>query len=746
MQWLQNRLTIQERVFVGVATILVLMAAMFLIDAASARTQEALSGQVITRLMPAHSTLRSATRWIVRADDDGALYILSGGAPAGESFLRQYSSDLYHVREELRDARRLADLPQAVTSLEDFERLWADYQQNNQAAFLLAAKGRVTEARRKYVSVPYQPALKALSRYDRTIQEEIRRTNAQRAANTKMTRAVGAVMNIAALGLGSFVAFRLAGSLRRRLGAVSRALGEVVRVDLTQVAASFRNIAMGDFSTPRYVCSREKLEETGGGELAALAKSYNGLIAGLAEMSHRIDDAATDAQRRKYAEERLSYLQHYDEITGLANRELLRKQLELVIASPASGKSVAVVFLRLEGFKKISDSFGHAAGNELLRLASQRLDGRLRQSDAIARGGTDEFIVLLDPVESRENATADVSSMVDAIGQPFNVDGREIVATATAGISIFPGDGSDADELLRNADTAMDAARDSGSGRVLAFAPAMRKQSLERLALETDLQRALVAQEFEVHYQPIVNVAQNRISGVEALLRWRHPRLGLLSPSAFIDVAEETGIIVPLGTWVLQNACAQAQRWRGQGHHVRLSVNVSMRQLHSGALYDTVHEVLRQTGFPAHSLELEMTESLILKERETAASTLSALKDLGVRLAIDDFGTGYSWYGYLRYFSPDTLKIDRSFVMDVTRNPFDEAIASAMILLGHSLELNVIAEGVENGNQVLTLHKLGCDEMQGHFFSKAVSAGRCAQLLADGAGGLPMGFIPAAST
>lgn len=728
-----NSLSIQDAVLAGVAAMLALMGAMFAVTLVSTGTQAALSERVSNHLVPARGYVRNAKASVLSSADDGASFILSDAVSASSrGFLRRYRKDVERANAELRNAHRLADLEHKQNLLRDFDRRFGEYRRNNEAAFALAQRGRSDAARSKFLHVNYYPTVAALSRYEKAIQSEITRTQNRHEASRRLTQTVGAALNAGALGLGVVVTFRLGGSLRRRLAAVSGAIQEVVCVDLMELTTSFRNIAAGDLSTPGYTCTREPIPETGGRELAALASSYNGLISGLADMSERIHDAASDAERRKEAEERLLYLQDYDQITGLANRELLREQLELAIPLRPHGRApLGAAYLTLEGFKKIDDTFGHAAANELLRIAAARLADSVRETDFIAKGDTNEFIVLLEPIEDRHDAEEIVGKIAAALSRPYVIEGREISVNATAGLSLYPQDASDPDELLRNAHTAMDSAAESNRGGVSPYLPAMRKQSIERLTFETELQRALGANQFELHYQPIVNVKERKITGFEALLRWRHPQRGLLYPSSFIGIAEQSGIIEPIGAWTLQTACCQGQAWREAGHDTRLSVNVSMRQLHQGRLYEAVTHALAVSALPAAALEIELTESLILKERESATATLSALKALGVHVAIDDFGTGYSWYGYLRYFMPNTLKIDRSFVLNISQNTFDEAIAKAMILLGHSLGLTVVAEGIEDRNQVLTLRKLDCDELQGYFFARPANAETCERMLSD---------------
>jgi diguanylate cyclase (GGDEF)-like protein len=469
----------------------------------------------------------------------------------------------------------------------------------------------------------------------------------------------------------------------------------------------------------------------GGDELGSLAECYNDLIDALRDMGRRIDQAVLHARRSKEAEERLAYLQRYDEVTGIPNRELLRLELDHTLRTARrTGISAAVLYIGLIGFDKVTGSFGRACAEQVLRFAAERLCSAMRPSDMCARGRGDDFVVLFEPVIGREDALHRGRRILEVLSRPYSIEGQELLLNASAGAAVHPYDGQDADELMRNAHTAMSFAREAGAGEVVPYVPELRAQSLERLTMEFDLQRALSAAEFELHYQPIVNVNERRIDAFEALLRWRHPRLGLLDPAAFIDIAESTGAIEALGTWVLETACDQTRRWQAQGFDVGISVNVSMRQFR-GDLFKVVESVLSATHLPARSLELELTESVILTDRPAAVAALSSLKGLGVRVAIDDFGTGYSSFSYLRSFPLDAVKIDRSFVTDITSKSFDEAIARAIILLGRSLGIAVIAEGVEDAGQVSALHNLGCNVMQGYFFGRPRPADECAPLLAN---------------
>lgn len=725
--------SIQTRVLAALGVIIALMATMFIVETFAARAQAVLAARTATRLLPTRLSLRSAMQWILRADDDGAWYVLAGGSASAAAFLRHYRDDLAHVRAHVLDAQRLSDLPEKDALVGTFQQRWQEYQRNNEEAFARAARGEIGTARQKYVRVPYQPALEALSRFDQAITADIQRAQAQDAATRRTADVAGISLGLAALAFGILIAVRLGGSLGRRIDEVSNAMSELVSDDLPRITQSFRNIAAGNFAASRYMCARREIAENGGKEAARMAATYNRLIRGLSELSLRIDDAATDAHRAREAEERLSYLRHYDETTGLPNREHLREHVESAVSGPARAAAFGIASIKLDGFKKIDSSFGREASNALLQSAAERLAHAARETDVVARGDIDEFLVLLRPLPESETAVRIASTLRETVAAPYSLGYGEAFVGATAGLSLFPADGHNADEILQNAEIALAAARETASGGPVLYSPSMRERSIESIAVESALQRALPAREFEIHYQPIVGVEHPRILGFEALLRWRHPRLGLLHPSSFIEKAEETGVIEPVGNWILRAACMQVQTWRARGHDVRVSVNVSMRQLQLPDFLRSVRSALEESGLPPQALELELTESLILKERDIAVRTLSALKSIGVRVAIDDFGTGYSSYGYLRYFSPDSLKIDRSFVTDITSNAFDEAIINGMIGLGHSLRLNVIAEGVENTGQLVKLRKLGCDEMQGYLFAQPVPAEQCERLLSDGA-------------
>lgn len=723
-----GRLGIQKKIFAGLASILLLMAAMLALHIGSGAVQRTLADRLIQRLMPARAAVRNVKRLILSADDRGAWSLLVQNPAARDQSLRAYRADVAQVEIWLRETQR-GQPPDERLALTNFRKWWTVYLAGNERAFRFSREGRAQLARSAYVAVTYMPLLRALDVYESLVQSRIDETEKRRTAVGITAAATAAVLGAGALGLAIVTAVRLGGSLRRRLGAVSNAIAEVVQNDLVQLDASFRNVAAGDFAAPRYVYARRPIEDTSSDEIGQLAHSYNDLLLSLRDMSQRIDHAVQEARRRREAEERLAYLEQYDEVTGLANRHLLHVELEHAVRTPERpGEQIAVASFGLLGFKKIEDSFGHAFAQQVLRFMARRLRGALRETEMAARGGTDEFFVVLDPLGNHEKAVDRTRDLITALSRPFVLDGRELLLNVCAGVSAYPRDGEDADELLRNAETAMSYAKESGSGEVQAYASNLRRRSLQHLTLESDLQRALSKSEFELHYQPIINVPARRIDAFEALLRWQHPRLGLLEPASFLDVAEENNAIEAIGSWVLETACAQAQQWRSEGFDIGMSVNVSMRQFR-GDLFTIVERALWQTDLPPKFLELELTETLLLTDRARATDALARLKRLGVRLSIDDFGTGYSSLAYLREFPLDGLKIDRSFVSDITTGAYDKAIANTIILLGHSLGVRVVAEGVEDASQAATLHQLGCDALQGYFFGRPAPAAQSLELL-----------------
>ncbi|HYL19008.1 MAG TPA: EAL domain-containing protein, partial [Burkholderiales bacterium] len=435
--------------------------------------------------------------------------------------------------------------------------------------------------------------------------------------------------------------------------------------------------------------------------------------------------------------ERLQHQASHDALTGLANRNLLQARLRQAIAQAERQQDgLAVVFMDLDNFKYLNDSLGHSAGDELLKMVAHRLKACVREGDTVVRLGGDEFVLLLLNQSSAESVGQVVRRVFEKTSEPYFIAGREFNTSASLGVSLYPQDGTDAEALLKNADAAMYRAKADGRNNYQFFTAQINAALSERIALEHGLRRALEHGEFELDYQPKVELATGRLIGAEALLRWRHPEHGLLSPARFIPVAEETGLIVPLGEWILRAACTQAQRWRDSGLDLKmLSVNISARQFRSRDLVEQITGVLTQTGLPAACLDLEITESLMMEDVEAFIVLLRELKTLGVQLSVDDFGIGYSSLNYLKQFPVDRLKIDRSFVCDIASDPGDAAIVQAVIQLGHVLGLAVTAEGVETSEQLAFLRRHGCDEGQGYHFSKPLAPAEFEALLRKESGG-----------
>jgi diguanylate cyclase (GGDEF)-like protein/PAS domain S-box-containing protein len=431
-----------------------------------------------------------------------------------------------------------------------------------------------------------------------------------------------------------------------------------------------------------------------------------------------------DITTRKVAEDRVQYLAYYDALTGLPNRTLLRDRLTKALADARRQKyKIALLFLDLDGFKDINDSLGHAVGDLFLQEVAVRLKRNAREQDTVARLGGDEFLIMLTHVEDVSDAAVAAERFMGAMSGEVEVEGHHINVSCSVGISIFPEHSTDEETLIRNADAAMYSAKTSGRHHFRFFTEDMNAQVAEKLTLENGLRRALDRKEFFLLYQPQMDIATGRITGLEALLRWQHPELGLVPPDKFIRIAENSGLIVPIGEWVLRTACGQAKKWQDEGiPAISVAVNVSAVQFRQAGFCELVRKVVQDTGLAPQYLELELTESLLLANADVTVSVLQELKAMGVTLAIDDFGTGYSSFSYLRQFHVNNLKIDRSFVSDVATNPDDAAITAAIIGMAKSLHLRVIAEGVETEAQMSFLRAQQCDEIQGFYFSKPLSA------------------------
>ncbi len=439
-----------------------------------------------------------------------------------------------------------------------------------------------------------------------------------------------------------------------------------------------------------------------------------------------------DITERIEAEERIRYLAQHDALTGLPNRLLFQDRVNQAVAQThRSRQAVAVLFIDLDHFKHINDSLGHQVGDQVLRVAGARLQRCLREGDSVSRLGGDEFVICLPGIAHSQDAAVVASKALNALERPFEVEGRELHVGASIGISLSPDDGMDATALMRAADTAMYHAKEKGRGHYRFFTAALNEAAQHRLSLANDLRQALTRGEFVLHYQPQVDLDSGRVFSVEALLRWQRPGEEPMSCGEFIGVAEDTGLILPIGEWALREACAQLQRWRAGGFpDLQMAVNLSARQFYQASFHEVVAQVLRSSGLPPSALELEITESVLLLPSQENLVTLERLAAMGVRLSVDDFGTGYSSLAYLQRFPIHALKIDRSFVTAIGEDERDTAIVTAIIAMAQSLRLKVIAEGVETAGQVAFLTARGCLAGQGYFYGRPMTAEAFAQLLA----------------
>jgi len=469
------------------------------------------------------------------------------------------------------------------------------------------------------------------------------------------------------------------------------------------------------------------------GVLGAYSRDELHFTSGSVNFLQSLANVLATAIARKSAEERLTFLAQFDPLTGLPNRSLFLDRLGQAMeqAQRARGR-IGVVFADLDRFKIVNDTMGHSIGDKLLVQVALRLQECVRSGDTVARLGGDEFAFILSNLAHAEDATLVAEKVIAALSLVFELEGQEVYISASLGISIYPGDGTDADGLLRNADTAMFQAKEHGPAIYQFYLPQMNERAVARLKMETQLRGALARHEFVLHYQPKVSLVSGEITGFEALLRWRHPARGLVPPLQFISVLEDTGLIVSVGEWVVRTVCEQIKKWQGEGlvpHPI--SINLSARQFQQQDLDTVIGKTLKITGIDPRLLEFELTESVLMKEAETAANALQNLKAFGVQISMDDFGTGYSSLAYLKRFPLDILKIDRTFIRDVTTDPDDAKITVAMINLAHSLELKVVAEGVETKAQLDFLVCHGCDEMQGYYFSRPLPPESASQMLVE---------------
>ena len=442
---------------------------------------------------------------------------------------------------------------------------------------------------------------------------------------------------------------------------------------------------------------------------------------------------AFDLSNNEQSRERITHLAYHDALTRLPNQSLFKDRLKQAIAlSSRSNQIQAVLLVNVDRFKTINDSLGYTAGDQMLKAIAQRLTSCVRESDTVARFGADEFAVLLMQLGRTQDAANTAKAIKQAVEQAFLIDGRELFITSSIGISVYPQDGRDTATLLKNAGVALQRAKEKGRGDYEFYASGNTSQALKQLLLESQMRPGLERGEFVVEYQPQVDLKTFQLVGMEALIRWNHPALGMLQPSDFIQLAEDTGMITQIGDWVLRTAFAQNKLWLDSGFSpMRLAVNVSARQFQQSAFIGTICDLLKETNLDPALLELELTEASIMKEPEKAIDKLNKLRDLGIKIAIDDFGTGYSSLSYLKRFPIDTLKIDKTFVADVSTDEDDAAIAKAIVMMGHALDMSVIAEGVETPQQLEYLTSLGCDAIQGYLFSPPLSTQSFTELLME---------------
>jgi diguanylate cyclase (GGDEF)-like protein len=437
-----------------------------------------------------------------------------------------------------------------------------------------------------------------------------------------------------------------------------------------------------------------------------------------------------DITEQRRSEVKIEYMAHHDALTDLANRVLLNQRLEQALGQRIHREQmVAVHHLDLDQFKAVNDTFGHPAGDKLLKIVAERLRAVVRDTDTIARMGGDEFVIVQTPITEPTDATSLAQRIIASMGEPFDIDGHQAVIGASVGIAVGPGDGLRPDRLLRNADLALYRAKGDGRGTFRFFEPAMDLQMQTRRIMERDLRKALPAGEFELYYQPVVNLKSSEISGFEALIRWNHPDKGIVSPAAFIPLAEEIGFIVPIGEWVVRQACATAAQWPGDLH---VAVNISAAQFRSPGLMQVIVGALATSGLHPTRLEIEITETVLLHNKEATLAVLHQLRALGIRIAMDDFGTGYSSLTYLQCFPFDKIKIDRSFVKDITESTGSLNIVRAVAALAHGMGMTATAEGVETREQLDRITSEGCTEMQGFLFSKPLPAPEIERLFLSG--------------
>ena len=467
------------------------------------------------------------------------------------------------------------------------------------------------------------------------------------------------------------------------------------------------------------------------GMLGALERSQLFLSKSESALKKSIEKLQDEVLEHQKTQEQIKYIAYHDTLTGLPNRNLLNELLvHSITLAERNNKCMAVLFLDIDGFKMINDSKGHGMGDQILQEVAERLLKTLRKSDVIARHGGDEFIVIIEELDNCSGVELIANKIVNCFQEPFHLENQDYFLTTSVGVAVYPADGQTPDMLIKNADIAMYKAKENGKNQYLFCTPVMKDVANETMELSTNLYRAIEKNELELYYQPQLSCHNNQIMGVEALIRWRHPVMGLISPAKFIPIAEKTGLILPIGEWVLRTACQQNKKWQEQGlPKIRMGVNLSLRQFHNNDLLNLVEAVLKETKLAPQYLELEITETIAMKEKSYIINTLNAFRQIGVSIAIDDFGTEYSSLSYLKHLPVDRLKVAMQFIRGIGIDHKDEALAKGIIVLAKSIGMNVIAEGVETKEQLEFLKNHNCDEIQGYYFFKPLAEAEITKLL-----------------
>ena len=467
------------------------------------------------------------------------------------------------------------------------------------------------------------------------------------------------------------------------------------------------------------------------GMLGALERSQLFLSKSESALKKAIEKLQDEVLEHQKTQEQIKYIAYHDTLTGLPNRNLLNELLvHSITLAERNNKCMAVLFLDIDGFKMINDSKGHGMGDQILQEVAERLLKTLRKSDVIARHGGDEFIVIIEELDNCSGVELIANKIINCFQEPFHLENQDYFLTTSVGVAVYPADGQTPDMLIKNADIAMYKAKENGKNQYLFCTPVMKDVANEMMELSTNLYRAIEKNELELYYQPQLSCHNNQIMGVEALIRWRHPVMGLISPAKFIPIAEKTGLILPIGEWVLRTACQQNKKWQEQGlPKIRMGVNLSLRQFHNNDLLNLVEAVLKETKLAPQYLELEITETIAMKEKSYIINTLNAFRQIGVSIAIDDFGTEYSSLSYLKHLPVDRLKVAMQFIRGIGIDHKDEALAKGIIVLAKSIGMNVIAEGVETKEQLEFLKNHNCDEIQGYYFFKPLAEAEMTKLL-----------------